>query len=204
MPLSPDPYNLIISGIGGQGNILLSRLVGRLMFRAGYQVSIGETFGAAQRGGGVFSGVRISSKRLYGPIVPQGAGNMIISLEPLEALRMISQYGNPGVKALVNSEGIHPVAVLSQKASYPSDEAMSAAIHKATDQAWLFNATKIALELDAPIAVNIVMLGGLVATGALPLDADEVADEVKASVPPHLAELNLTAYRRGMGAVSGA
>ena len=97
---------------------------------------------------------------------------MIISLEPLEALRMLSLYGNPDVKTLVNSESIHPVAVLSQKAQYPDEEAVNAAIHKATDEAWLFNATRIALELDAPIAVNIVMLGGLVATGAMPLIPD--------------------------------
>ena len=201
--IHPDPFNLIISGIGGQGNILFSRLVGRLMFKAGYFVNIGETFGAAQRGGAVFSGVRISKKRLYGPIIPDGRASAIISLEPLEALRVLSRYGNPEVSAVINIEPIYPVAVLSRKAEYPGEDDIRRAVTKASGRAFFLNATRMALDLKAPIVVNIIMLGGLVGAGLLPLEPDVVEEEIRSSVPGNKTELNLTAFREGMSAVAG-
>ncbi|MBN2033413.1 MAG: indolepyruvate oxidoreductase subunit beta [Deltaproteobacteria bacterium] len=200
--IRPDPFNLIVSGIGGQGNILLSRIVGRLMFKAGYYVNIGETFGAAQRGGSVFSAVRISKKRIYGPIVPDGHANAIISLEALEALRVLSRYGNPKVAAVVNTEPIYPVAVLSRRAEYPGEDDIRRAVSKASGRAFFFNATRMALDLGAPIVVNIVMLGGLVGVGLLPLEASLVEEEIKTSVPGSKTELNLTAFRKGISAVA--
>ena len=200
--IHPDPFNLIISGIGGQGNILFSRLVGRMMFKAGYYVNIGETFGAAQRGGAVFSGVRISRKRLYGPIIPDGRASAIVSLEPLEALRVLSRYGNPEVTAVVNLEPIYPVAVLSRRAEYPEEEAIRRAVGQAAAQAHFLNATRLALDLEAPIVVNIIMLGGLVGTGLLPLEPSLVEEEIKTSVPGNKTELNLRAFRMGMSAVA--
>ncbi|MCK4262805.1 MAG: 2-oxoacid:acceptor oxidoreductase family protein, partial [Dehalococcoidia bacterium] len=70
--MSADPLNLIICGVGGQGNILMSSLVASALTRKGYYVAIGETFGAAQRGGAVFSSVRISARHPYGPLIPEG------------------------------------------------------------------------------------------------------------------------------------
>ena len=70
MSLSQEPYNLIVCGVGGQGNILIARLIGRILAGQGYCISIGETFGAAQRGGSVFSSLRLSRERYYGPSDP--------------------------------------------------------------------------------------------------------------------------------------
>ena len=87
-----DPLNLVIAGVGGQGNILLSRLVGRALVKKGYFVSIGETFGAAQRGGAVMSNIRISKKMSLGPLIPEGKVHIILSLEPLETLRILIKF----------------------------------------------------------------------------------------------------------------
>ena len=85
MKVRQKPLNIVVCGVGGQGNILISRLIGRILTDQGYTVSIGETFGAAQRGGSVFSCLRVSKERLYGPIIPEGQANVIISLEPILA-----------------------------------------------------------------------------------------------------------------------
>src|SRR4030042_4755588 len=84
MALSADPLNIIICGVGGQGNILLSGMVGGAFLKKGYYATIGETFGAAQRGGAVFSAVRVSKKRENGPLIPEGKAHLILGLEPLE------------------------------------------------------------------------------------------------------------------------
>ena len=103
---SRDPFNLIVCGTGGQGNVLLSRFLARVFAKKGYQVSIGETFGASQRGGAVMSHVRISKNRLHGALIPEGQAHFILGLEPIEIVRVLGAYGNPGVEVLGN---FHPV-----------------------------------------------------------------------------------------------
>jgi indolepyruvate ferredoxin oxidoreductase beta subunit len=102
MAISADPLNLIICGVGGQGNILLSGMIGSANNRKGRFATSGETFGAAQRGGAVFSSVRISKKREYGPLMPEGKAHLILGLEPLETLRMVQRYANPGTVCISN------------------------------------------------------------------------------------------------------
>ena len=86
-----DPLNVIICGVGGQGNVLISSLIASALNRKGYHVTVGDTYGAAQRGGAVFSSVRISSKRSYGPLIPEGRAHLIVGLEPLETLRLLQK-----------------------------------------------------------------------------------------------------------------
>ena len=85
--LSADPYNLIITGVGGQGNVLASRMVGNMLSRLGLFVTIGETFGASQRGGSVMSHLRISTRSCLSPQIPRGRAHSVVALEPIEALR---------------------------------------------------------------------------------------------------------------------
>jgi indolepyruvate ferredoxin oxidoreductase beta subunit len=113
-----DPLNLIACGVGGQGNILISRMIGRVLTRNDYLVTIGETFGAAQRGGPVFSSLRISKKKYYGPLIPEGKAHVILGLEPLETPRILNTYGNPHVITVTNFHPIYPVGVLSKRLSY--------------------------------------------------------------------------------------
>ena len=98
--LALDPYNLIITGVGGQGKVLASRIVGDMITRLGFAITIGETFGASQRGGSVMSHLRISSASSCSPQIPKGKAHMVVALEPTEAIRVLKNYGNPGVKVL--------------------------------------------------------------------------------------------------------
>jgi len=190
--------NLIICGVGGQGNILVSRLIGRVLSQKGYYITIGETFGAAQRGGAVFSSLRISHKAFYGPLIPKGRANVVLALEPLGSLRILNDYGNPEIMTLTNTQPVYPVGVLAGNSTYPDLPALTSAIEKLSRRSWFLNATKKAIELGAPIAANIIMLGALVGSRALPMDVQDAEEEIKNSFPPARVDLNLKALALGV------
>jgi indolepyruvate ferredoxin oxidoreductase beta subunit len=196
-----DPLNVIVSGVGGQGNVLLAQFMGRALVRAGYHVTAGDTYGASQRGGAVMSHLRISRQAQYGPLIPRGQADVILGLEPLETLRVLSQYGNPNVTVVTNSRPIYPLAVTVGTARYPSSEEIVKALEELSIRSWLINATEIALDLGAPILANVVMLGALVGASVLPLTAKEFELELQESLPPDRLDINLKAFRRGLAEV---
>lgn len=197
MKSQPDPLNLIICGIGGQGNILISRLIGRALSRKGYFVTVGETFGSAQRGGAVFSGLRISKKKYYGPLIPEGQGHIIVSLEPLETLRILNAYGNADVITLTNFKSMYPIGVLSKRSVYPDLKELRAGIQRLSQSSWFLNATDMAMELGSPISANVIMLGALAGSNSMPLSFEEVEEEVKDTFPGAKSDLNLRALKKG-------
>ncbi len=201
MSTQPDPFNLIICGIGGQGNILVSRLIGRTLTDKGYFVTIGETFGAAQRGGAVFSSLRISQKKYYGPLVQQGQADIVMSLEPLESLRILNSYGNPDVVTVTNSQPIYPVGVLSKRTVYPDLEKLKEMIQNLSSTSWFLNATEMAVELGATIVTNIIMTGALIGTKKMSIGVEDVQESIKATFPASKVDLNLKALNMGYDAV---
>ncbi|MGO9565926.1 MAG: 2-oxoacid:acceptor oxidoreductase family protein [Desulfomonilaceae bacterium] len=201
MTIYADPLNLIVCGVGGQGNILISRMIGRILSRKGYYVTIGETFGAAQRGGAVHSSMRISKKRYYGPLIPRGKAHIIASLEPLETLRILAAYGNENVMTVTNTQPVYPVAVLSRRREYPDMVMLKKTVERLSQAAWLVNVTQMALDLGAPIIANIILLGGLLGIGKVPLSSAEVEEEIRSTFPAPAAELNLTALEMGRKAI---
>lgn len=201
MSLQKDPFNVIICGIGGQGNILLSRMIGRVMIRKEYLIDIGETFGAAQRGGSVFSSLRVSKKKNHGPLIPEGRAHVIMSLEPLEALRMLRSYGNPETVTIYNTQPVYPVGVLAKRFDYPDLEKLKTAIGQLSHKSWSLNATELAMELNSPIVANIIMLGALANSDTLPVSMDDVIIEIKNSFPSNKVDLNLKALDMGFNAI---
>jgi indolepyruvate ferredoxin oxidoreductase beta subunit len=202
MNFNVDPFNLIVCGVGGQGNILISRMIGRILTRKGYYITIGETFGAAQRGGGVHSSVRISKKRYYGPLVPEGKGHFVLSLEPLETLRILSAYGNEDVLTVSNIEPIYPVSVLAGSAEYPGMDALKTALADLCRSAWFLNVTQIAANLGEQIVANIILLGGLLGVDKMPLSRSDVEQEIRVIFPTSKIGLNLKALNIGFEAVA--
>jgi len=193
-----DPLNVIVTGVGGQGNVLVSQFMGRALVRAGYHVTIGETYGASQRGGAVMSHLRISRQAQYGPLIPAGQANVILGLEPVETLRVLAQYGNPAVTVITNSRPVYPLAVAIGAAHYPTVDEIMTVLEELSSSAWLINATDIAVELGAPILANVVMVGALVGAGLLPLGPEEIELEFQESILGDKLELNLKAFRRGL------
>ncbi|MFQ5997014.1 MAG: indolepyruvate oxidoreductase subunit beta [Dehalococcoidales bacterium] len=203
MAIHAEPLNLVISGVGGQGNILLSRLIGRTLLRKGYFVAIGETLGVAQRGGAVMSNVRISEKMLYGPLIPESKAHIILSLEPLETLRMLVRYGNPEVTTITNFNPLFPVSVLSRKAQYPDYQVLRETIAELSESAWFLDATAMGLKLGTPIVANVIILGSLIGLNLIPLTKEDLEAEIKYSFTPDRAELNLKALNLGIDAITG-
>jgi indolepyruvate ferredoxin oxidoreductase beta subunit len=201
MTISADPLNLIICGVGGQGNILMSGLVGSALTKKGLHVSVGETFGAAQRGGAVFSSVRISPTKAYGPLIPEGKAHFILGLEPLETMRLLRKYGNPETMCITNTYPVPPVGVLSRKDEYPDQEQLRQAIGSLCKSVWFVDATGIALKLGATIATNIVMVGALIAAEQIPLTKKEIEDEMRETFPSNRMDLNLRALEKGFSAI---
>jgi indolepyruvate ferredoxin oxidoreductase beta subunit len=192
-----DPYNVIITGVGGQGNVMASRVVGNMLSRQGLQVTIGETFGASQRGGSVMSHLRISTGATWSPQIPRGRCHLIISLEPTEAMRVLANYGNPGVKVLCNTRPVHAIGVISGDQQYPPVDDIKSWITELSEACWFLAATEKAMEMGNPIFGNIMMIGAVAGIGVLPLARHDFKDVITEAMSADKLELNLTAYDLG-------
>jgi indolepyruvate ferredoxin oxidoreductase beta subunit len=196
-----DPMNVIITGVGGQGNVLASRVLAGMLVTAGYFVTIGETFGMSQRGGSVMSHLRISRESVLSPQIPQGRADVIIGLEPAEALRVLTRYGHPDVEALINSRVVYPIGVITGELSYPSLAEIESTFKKLTARSWLIDATSAAVELGNPILSNIVMIGALVKTSLLPIDRRAFEKEIAKDMAADKCKINLQAFDAGAGMI---
>ncbi len=192
-----DPYNIIITGVGGQGNVLASRMVGEMLSMQGFDITIGETFGASQRGGSVMSHLRISKNGEYSPQIPMGRAHMVISLEPTEALRVLKNYGNPGVKVITNMRPVRSVSVISGEKSYPDAQKIKQWISQLSEKAWFVDTTEAATRLGNPIFGNVMLVGALAQAGNLPLDRDVLESVLRARMPENKVAVNLNAFDIG-------
>jgi indolepyruvate ferredoxin oxidoreductase beta subunit len=196
-----DPLNLIITGVGGQGNILISRLIGQTLVDEGYSITIGETYGASQRGGSVASHVRISKETAYSPLTPEGCADVILGLEPLESLRILTLFGNESSVVITNTRPIHTVAVVIGDAEYPRLETIKEGIATLSQKAWYIDASKIALDMGMPLLTNIIMTGALVGVGLLPIDKDRFKDRFRMNFKKEQLALNVKAFEMGIAEV---
>jgi indolepyruvate ferredoxin oxidoreductase beta subunit len=197
MLLSKDPFNVIIGGVGGQGNVLASQILGEMLVSQGYVITIGETYGASQRGGAVMSHLRISTKDQFSPVIPEGQCDLLVSLEPVEGLRILDTYGNPRVMTLLNTRPIHPIDVISGNATYPEVSRVISKIKELSRRVWTLNATEIALKMGDPIFSNIVMLGALCGIDVLPINRQGFDTIIRDLLPSRLLEENLKAFDKG-------
>jgi len=197
MFFSKDPFNVVIGGVGGQGNVLASQILGEILVSRGYVITIGETYGASQRGGAVMSHLRISGKDQFSPLIPEGQCDLLVALEPVEGLRILDSYGNPRVMTLLNTRAIHPIDVISGDATYPEVSKVISKIKELSRRVWTLNATDIALEMGDPIFSNIVMLGALCAIDILPIDREGFESVIQDLLPSRLLDENMKAFDRG-------
>ena len=196
-----DPINVIIAGTGGQGNILISKLLGDAMLEEGYWVTIGETYGASQRGGSVASHVRISREAQCSPITPQGTAHIVLSLEPVEALRILALYGSPETCVVTNVRPVHPMAVAIGEAAYPTLEAIKQAIGELSQKALYIDASQIGIDLGAPLLTNMVMMGALVGCGFIRLEREKLERQLETVFQAEKLALNLKAFRLGLAEI---
>ena len=191
------PSNLIISGVGGQGNVLASQILGRAAVRKGLRVIIGETFGLSQRGGPVMSHIRFSKKRSPGPLIPPNMAHIILGLEPLETLRVLTEYGNNETVFLVNSRPIYPLNVISGDVEYPDPEKIRGILSESGSRLFWLDATHMAVELGGHIMLNMIMLGALCELPDFPIVNNDIREVIKNIFKESDLELNYQALDIG-------
>lgn len=151
-------FDLVIAGVGGQGNILATQVIAQCAMDAGFNVANTETKGAAQRGGSVTSHVRISDKKIHSPLVPQGQADVLLGFEPLEALRVIGLMSPTGT-FVINTAPVPTILSNIKVDTYPSLDQLISDIKKRNLKGYFINATQEAKALGGTLLTNVVMLG---------------------------------------------
>ena len=190
-----EELNIILAGVGGQGNVRGAQILGTAAVKAGYRARVSDVYGIAQRGGPVLSHVRVG-REIYGSMVEEHRADVVVGLEPMEALRATSRFLRPGGTVILSTRPIYPVEVNTGKASYPKLEDILAVIGKASRKIVTLDATKVAEEAGIPIAANIVVLGVLAGLGLLPFSETVLKEAIKENIPRAL-EQNLKAFDAG-------
>ncbi|MFA4646713.1 indolepyruvate oxidoreductase subunit beta [Pyrococcus kukulkanii] len=192
-------YNIVITGVGGQGILTAANLLGWAALRAGYKVRVGEVHGMSQRFGSVIAYVRFGED-VYGAMVPEGKADVILSFEPVEALRYIN-YLKKGGLVFTNARPIPPVQVSMGLAKYPSMEEIKRIVEEEFGGKFLaFDAEKLAIEAGHVITTNVVLIGALTQTPGFPLSPEHVKEVIRLSVPPKAVEVNMKAFDLGVKA----
>ena len=191
--------NLIIAGVGGQGSVLASHIIADAAVKAGLKARVGETFGAAMRGGAVSSHIRIGTD-VRGPLVAEDKLDVLIALEPLEALRIGVKYLSPNGIALINTRPIPSIDVNIGKSKYPEISDIITSLQKLCKKVVALDATELAIKAGTAKALNIFMLGMTAATGLLPFQIDFLKETIKERVPKGTEDLNMKAFDAGYDA----
>lgn len=182
--------NIMIVGVGGQGTLLTSRILGNLATRAGYDVKLSEVHGMAQRGGSVVTFVRYG-EQVAEPIVEEGCADVLIAFEKLEALRYLHFLKKDGV-VIVDDWRIDPITVVTGAANYP--EGILDTL-RAARKTVVVEATKEAVEMGAPKAFNVVVLGA--AARYIGFEKEDWIQVIEKTVPPKTVEVNRNAFEAG-------
>ena len=189
-----ETKNIMIVGVGGQGSLLASKLLGRLLLTRGYDIKVSEVHGMSQRGGGVVTYVRFGDK-VYSPVIDQGQADYIVSFELLEAARW-TEYLKPGGKIIVNTQKINPMPVVIGAAEYP--ENLVQKMENAGIDVDAFDALRLAEQAGSSKAVNIVLMGHL--SRNFDFTEAEWLEAIEQSVPAKFLELNKKAFTLGRNA----
>ena len=179
--------NIILCGVGGQGTILASRLIATEAMAKGIQIKTAETIGMAQRGGSVFSHVRIG-EGTNSPLIGKGEVDLIIGFEPGETVRQLP-FLKKGGAVVVSSRPVMPVSAMIGQSHYDAD-AMVEYLKANVEHLTLVDADKAAEELGSAKVLNVVLLGAALRSGELGLDEEDLENAIREKVPEKFLELN--------------
>jgi indolepyruvate ferredoxin oxidoreductase beta subunit len=189
--------NIFLSGVGGQGTILASNILGQVMLNAGYEVKKAEVHGMAQRGGDVTTHFRFGEK-VYSPLIKQGDVDYLVSFELLEALRYLN-WVKPEGKILLNNFSVLPPSVSLGKMEYPRDVEQTFRKYF-KENVWLINGYEIAKNIGNLQVANVVLIGAL--SCFFPeLKDEQWTDAIKSLLPERLHEINILAFNEGKAAI---
>ena len=192
-------YTVQIVGVGGQGVLLASNVLGNAAMSAGMKVMMSEVHGMAQRGGSVLSTVRIGDE-VFSPLEAEGGADMIMGFEPAETVRSL-HLGNKDTRILMNLDPVLPSMVAAGFEEYPDIQSLVDAVRSVNAHVYTIGATSIAIEAGKAVAANAVMIGAMAAVDGFPLSKQQLYDSLVSQVPAKFRDLNVDAFERGFNAV---
>ncbi len=188
-----ETKNIMIVGVGGQGTLLASKMLGRLLLSAGYDVKVSEVHGMSQRGGSVVTYVRYGD-RVFSPVIHKGEADCILSFELLEAARWV-EFLRPGGALITSVQQVNPMPVITGAAAYPQE--LEEKLRALGVELEAVDALSLAEEAGSSKTVNLVLLGRLSRHFDLPAEQWQTA--LEESVPPRFLEMNRKAFALGRG-----
>ena len=194
--------NIIICGTGGQGVVLVSELLGTAAVKGNVPVKGSEVLGMAQRGGSVFSNLRLGGD-VIAPMTPEGKCDVIIAVEPSEALRNIQYLAKNGVVVL-NTTTVLPYTVYLGKSGYPTQEQIINKLKEVTNRIITLDASGLAKQAGSLQAANVVMLGALFGTGLMPVPEACAKEAILSRFKAKVGETNIKAFDLGYDFVKNA
>jgi len=190
-----EEFNIVIAGVGGQGGLTLSRVIAHAALLDKYNVRVGETLGMSQRGGAVVSFVRFG-QRVFSPLIPEGGADLLIGLEPVEALRNVRFVSDKTV-IILNTYPLKPLSVNIGIAKYPEVKEILDLLRMAAKNVIEYNFYEEAKRLGTARVMNIIMLGYSIGANMIPLSEESILKAIKAVVPEKYLEANIKAFERG-------
>ncbi len=190
-------FNIMFTGVGGTGVLTAARVLATAALIEGQNVRMGEIHGMAQRGGAVNCTIRIGSS-VHGPIVPTGKADVLLSVEPVEALRNVDRIMPTGT-IIVGQYQIVPTAVLLGRAEYPSDKEILRDLSKFA-KVVTFDAASLAQDAGSLLTMNTVLIGAALGLNLLPLNEESIISAIKDVLPARYHNMNISALQKGKNA----
>jgi indolepyruvate ferredoxin oxidoreductase beta subunit len=197
-------YNIMTSGVGGQGLMLVSNILGLTCAEFDLNIRTAETHGLAQRSGAIYTHIRIGEK-VFSPLIPYGEADVLMGMETIETLRYI-EFLRPNGTIILNNYLWYPVQstfkrVKNPETSYVSFEAILAQLKKVTTDIYVINALELANKAGNPLTSNVVLLGAFTKLKGFPVTLDQIKRVISNAVPKKALEANLIALQLGFEAI---
>ena len=194
-----ERLRILAVGVGGQGILLFSRILGQVALQTGIPVAMSEVHGMAQRGGVVETNIVLG--RIRSPLIAEGAADILVGLEPVETLRALARVNADSV-IVSSTDPVIPQIVKDGLAKYPDLEEPLQKLKETFSRVYLFAGEKLAKEAGTARALNVVTLGALAGTGLLPFTKEDFLEAIKKLVKPKYLEANLKAFELGFSVTS--
>ncbi len=191
-------YNIYICGIGGQGIIKTSIVIGESALKKDYNVVMSEIHGMSQRGGVVSTELKIGEEK--SPIIQSGTSDLLLAFEPVEALRALEKTSRK-TTVIVNTKEVLPSTINQQDIDYPELDNILEELDSKIDNIYSFDANKVSLDAGSILSMNMAMLGAATAVLDFPLEKDVVIETMKENLPPKTIDMNMKAFEDGFNSV---
>lgn len=192
-------YSIYISGVGGQGIIKTSVVIGEAAMKTGQEVVMSEIHGMAQRGGGVSTELKIG--HAHSSIIADGTADLLLAFEPLEALRALPKISK-NTQVVMNTSRILPFNIQGSEHPYPPLEDILEEMRSKSQEVKALDAVKVATQAGHILAMNMVMLGAALTVPGFPLDKKTLMESMKANLPERTVPINTRAFEEGFGTFS--